>query len=145
MLSPQNEPNWDDHYSPPKAEIGPTRSNTDRTVRRWVLVIGGVLGSWTLLGVIISVVIFRIYVGWRYPGGNVPDLPNDADLVGLMGWFAGGLIGTVSTLVWAFGQGAKTRSAINRGNARAEVFHKDDDLAAVSVHAQGRNPSLGGS
>lgn len=111
MLSPQNEPNWDDHYSPPKAEVGPTRSNTDRTIWRWVLVIGGVLGSWTLFGFIMDIVIYTIYMRWRYPErGDSEVQPNDANLVGLMSWFAGGLIGTVSTLVWAFGQDAMTRS-----------------------------------
>jgi gas vesicle protein len=63
----------------------------------------------------------------------------------LLGWFVGGVIGTAKTLAWAFAQGAKTRSAINRGNAKTDVFHKDDDLAAESVHDQGGHPPLGDS
>jgi hypothetical protein len=153
MVSPQNEPDWQNHYAPPKAEIGPTRSNNDRTVGRSAVVIRGVLGilgilgSWSLLGTFIGVVIQDIYVWWCYQGGTRETFGchHDEDFAFLLGWFAGGVIGTTKTLAWTFAQGAKTRSATNRVNAKADVFHKDDDLAAVSVHAQGGHPPLGGS
>jgi hypothetical protein len=76
MVSPQNEPNWQNHYTPPKAEIGPRRSNNDRTVGRWAVVtrgvlgILGILGSWSLLGIFTGEVIQEIYVWWRYQGGT---------------------------------------------------------------------------